>query len=62
MMNAKQLREVLFHVENQKLTVEQLRAILFDIDDDTAELGFNFDSIAAAKANAKYGRNHPVKV
>ena len=48
-MNAKQLREALFYVENQGLTVAQLRQILFDIEDQDAELSFNFDSIAIGR-------------
>jgi chromosome segregation and condensation protein ScpB len=58
-MNAKQLREALFYVENQGLTVAQLRQILFDIEDQDAELSFNWDTIAQHKANVKRQQRQP---
>lgn len=32
-MTARELREMLFHVNNQELTVKELRALLFEIED-----------------------------
>lgn len=37
-MTARELRKMLFNVENQKLTVEELRRILFEIDEQDEEL------------------------
>jgi len=61
MMNAKQLRNILFRVDNQQLTVAQLRYILFDIDDQEAELGPMFDRITLEKAEAA-GRKRNIQV
>ena len=49
-VTARQAREALFYVRNQGLTAEQLRAILFDIEDQDAPLSFNWDEIAQNKA------------
>ena len=37
-MTTRELREVLFFVENQKFTVKELRAILFEVEDQNKEL------------------------
>jgi len=49
-VTARQAREALFYVRNQGLTAEQLRAILFDIEDQDAPLSFNWDEITQNKA------------
>lgn len=37
-MTVRELRQMLFNVENQYLTVQELRAILFEIDKQDEEL------------------------
>ena len=37
-MTVRELRHILFEVENQQLTVEELRAILFNVDEQDEEL------------------------
>lgn len=37
-MTVRELRKMLFNVENQKLTVEELRRILFDVDEQDEEI------------------------
>lgn len=37
-MTTRELRNMLFNVENQELTVRELRAILFEIDEQDEEL------------------------
>jgi hypothetical protein len=37
-MTTRELREVLFNVENQELTVKELRAILFEVENQDEEL------------------------
>lgn len=37
-MTTRELREMLFYVDNQELTVNELRAILFDVVDQDKEL------------------------
>ncbi len=37
-MTTRELREMLFNVENQELTVKELRAILFNVENQDDEL------------------------
>lgn len=37
-MTVRELREMLFNVENQELTVKELRAILFEVEEQDKEL------------------------
>ena len=37
-MTVRELREMLFNVENQELTVKELRAILFEVEEQDEEL------------------------
>lgn len=37
-MTVRELRTMLFNVENQELTVKELRAILFEVEDQDKEL------------------------
>ena len=37
-MTVRELREILFDVENQELTVRELRAILFDVEEQDEKL------------------------
>lgn len=37
-MTTRELREMLFNVENQELTVKELRAILFEVKEQDEEL------------------------
>ena len=37
-MTTRELREMLFNVENQELTVKELRAILFEVENQDDEL------------------------
>ena len=37
-MTVRELREMLFNVENQELTVKELRAILFEVKEQDKEL------------------------
>ena len=37
-MTVRELRQMLFNVNNQELTVKELRAILFDVNEQDAEL------------------------
>lgn len=44
-MNAKELRQALFNVGNQGLTVAQLRDLLFRMEDQDKALYMNFDIV-----------------
>ena len=37
-MTTRELREILFSIDNQELTVRELRAILFDVVDQDEEI------------------------
>ena len=37
-MTVRELREMLFNVENQELTVKELRAILFEVEEQDEKL------------------------
>ena len=37
-MTARELRQALFNLSNQKMTVEELRAMLYDADDQDKEM------------------------
>lgn len=37
-MTARELRQMLFEVENQEMSIKELRAILFEVEDQDAEL------------------------
>lgn len=37
-MTTRELREMLFNVENQELTVKELRAILFEVEEQDKEI------------------------
>lgn len=37
-MTTRELRDMLFNVQNQELTVRELRAILFDVEEQDTEL------------------------
>lgn len=37
-MTARELRQMLFEVDNQEMTVKELRSLLFEVEDQDAEL------------------------
>lgn len=37
-MTTRELREMLFEIENQDMTVRELRSILFEVEDQDAEI------------------------
>jgi hypothetical protein len=49
-MTIRELREMLFNVENQELTVKELRAILFEVEEQDKELKA-FDMIWLTRNN-----------
>lgn len=42
-ISAKDLRAILFHIDNQQLTIEQLRSILFNVKDYEKPVAVGFD-------------------
>ena len=48
-MTVRELREMLFNVENQELTVKELRAILFEVKEQDKELKV-YDMIKLTRA------------
>ena len=45
-ISARELRQILFYITDQEMTVEQLRAKLFDVEnqDDQKAIGFSMES------------------
>ena len=48
-MTTRELRQALFHLNDQKMTVEQLRSMLFGIADQDAELEIGFGMFKEAE-------------
>jgi hypothetical protein len=42
-MNTRKLREALFYLDDQKMTVEELRAMLFNVEDQDKEIEIGSD-------------------
>ena len=41
-ISARELREILFHISDDKMTVKELRAKLFDVQDQDKQIAIDF--------------------